>query len=389
MVGIGEKVRIGVSGTGYIARGLATLLLARNDQFEITTILTRRPVEQIHNFAGDALVTNDVDAMVDRCDLIVECSGSVGGAARVALATTKAKKPLVTLNAEFQLTLGAAFSHTGLVTEAQGDQPGSLAALNEEVISMGFSPLVYGSQKGFLNRNPQRADMEYWAHRQGISVSSTVSFTDGTKVNIEQALVANALGIRLGQEGLIGPTASNLREGGELLGQTAQKLGYPIADYVMVPGGRGEIFIVATHQSPQQELSYYKLGDGPYYLIDRPFHLGHFEVPMTIERVLAGKPPLLTAGSEQKYSVAAIAKHDIQAGSRIERAIGSYQFYGVAVDAVSSPSHVPIGLIENATLRNSVQTGQTITWSDIDLSDDLALDIAADLYASSAVGLAV
>ena len=59
---------------------------------------------------------------------------------------------------------------------------------------MGFHPVVYGNIKGFLNKNPKKEEMEYWSKRNGISLGMTTSFTDGTKVHIEQALVANGLG---------------------------------------------------------------------------------------------------------------------------------------------------------------------------------------------------
>ena len=98
------------------------------------------------------------------------------------------------MNSEFHVTVGSYFVDKGLVTEAEGDQPGVLAQLHEEAISMGFKPLVYGNIKGFLNENPTADDMEYWGNKSGISLDMVTSFTDGTKVQIEQTLVANGLG---------------------------------------------------------------------------------------------------------------------------------------------------------------------------------------------------
>ena len=374
-----EKVRIGISGTGYIARGLAALLQAQGDRYEITTFLTRRCLDTFAPPIHDAIVTDSRSTLIERSDLVVECSGWVGAAARVAHATTTAGVPLVTLNAEFQLALGAAFSGSNLIAEAQGDQPGSLAALDQEVRSMGFQPLVYGSQKGFLNRFPDAEDMDYWAAEQGISVS----FTDGTKLNIEQALVANAHQAAVLPDGMLGPRSDSLVEGGAILAQHAKELGSPIADFILKPGGRGEVFIIATHSAPSDELAYYKLGNGPHYLVERPFHLGHFEVPITIERMLEGRPPLPSAGDEQRYSVAAVAKHDLASGTRIARATGSYEFYGVAVNARADRNHVPIGLLENCALRHAVAKGQTVQWGDVDLSDDFALALAKELYSDA------
>ncbi len=59
---------------------------------------------------------------------------------------------------------------------------------------MGFKPVVYENIKGFLNTSPSKEDMEFWSKRNGTTLGMTTSFTDGTKVQIEQALVANGLG---------------------------------------------------------------------------------------------------------------------------------------------------------------------------------------------------
>ncbi len=77
-------------------------------------------------------------------------------------------KAVVTMNSEFHVTVGSHFVGAGLVTEAEGDQSGSLAALAEEVRAMGFVPRIFGNTKGYLNLNPKPEDMAYWAAKQGI-----------------------------------------------------------------------------------------------------------------------------------------------------------------------------------------------------------------------------
>ena len=106
------------------------------------------------------------------------------------------------------MRLGARQRKRHLSTKASHLQPGSLAALHEDVVAMGFRPLVYASQKGFLNHTPERREMRHWARKQGISETATIAFTDGTKVQIEQALVANGLGAGIARAGLIGPSNS-------------------------------------------------------------------------------------------------------------------------------------------------------------------------------------
>ena len=389
MLEIERPVRVGLSGTGFIAKGLARLLAAQSHRYSISGFLTGRDLgSSSFPFSGIPIFT-DAAELAERSDLVVECSGHVGRGARVATEVLSRAKPLVTLNAEFQVTLGAAFAHSNLITEAQGDQPGSLAALREEALAMGFRPLVFASQKGFLNHDPNLADMVYWAGKQGISVASTVAFTDGTKVNIEQALVANGLSAEIATQGMIGPKAATIAEGGDALARIALERGAPLADFVLQPGGRGEIFVVAEHPGQPEHLPYYKLGDGPFFVIERPYHLGHYEVPLTIERVMDGRPPLLNAGTSPRFSVAAIAKHDLPSGTRIDRAIGSFEFRGEAVAIVDHPEHLPIGMIERCVLVRPLERGQIATWADVELSDGFAVDLAQHIYVPSIPSMAV
>lgn len=68
------------------------------------------------------------------------------------------------MDAELHVTTGSYLTRKpGLITEAEGDQPGCLAALKEEALAMGFQILAYGNIKGFLKLNPSRDDMQYWS----------------------------------------------------------------------------------------------------------------------------------------------------------------------------------------------------------------------------------
>lgn len=69
----------------------------------------------------------------------------------------------------------------------------SQAALDIELRAMGFTPIADRNVKRFLNLNPTREEMDYWSRRQGISLERVTEFTDGSKVQIEQTLVANGL----------------------------------------------------------------------------------------------------------------------------------------------------------------------------------------------------
>lgn len=317
---------------------------------------------------------HDVGELVEASDVVVECSGSVRHAAVVVEAALAAGKPVVTMNSEFHVTVGSHFVGGGLLTEAEGDQSGSLAALAEEVREMGFEPKVYGNTKGFLNLTPTPEDMAYWAAKQGISVEQVTAFTDGTKVQIEQALVANGLGGTILRSGLVGPRVESVAEGVDRLMAEAGEVDGAFADYIVTPQWPGSIFISATHPTADPDtLKYFKLGPGPLHTIVRPHHLCFLEIPKTINRLRQGRGGLLDNGVRPKVSVAAVAKCDLEPGTRVPRGIGSFVVRGESVLLADHPDHVPIGLLEDAVIVSRVEAGQRLTWADVEVPESLAL----------------
>lgn len=376
-----NKQRIGLVGTGFIASGFARLVHNHAPDLDLSVVLTRRPMGQTGGFPFPGKLTLSLQELLDKSDLIVECSGDVLHATSVVDAALRAGKPVVTMNSEFHVTTGSWFADKGLLTEAEGDQPGSIAALREEAVMMGFKPLVYGNMKGFLNHHPKPEEMAYWAGKQGISVEQTTSFTDGTKIQIEQALVANGFGATITRQGMEGPKASDVTKAAIELARTASGLGQAISDYVLAPGNAG-VFVVGTHdQSEWKALNYLKLGDGPYYVLVRPFHLCQYEIIKTVRRVLHGGGVLLNNSRQPTLSIVGIAKTDLPVGTRIKRAIGGFQVRGEAARISDVHGHVPIGMIQDAVITRPVSAGQTLSFDDVELPDTLALTIARQLYA--------
>lgn len=369
--------RIGVSGTGMISRCLVRLIMRHYPHLKITGVLTRRPMAALSDFPLLDVLTHSPDELIEHSDLIVECSGDVHFGTEVIERAFEAELPVVTVNAELQVTTGSYLAGKGLLTEAEGDQPGSLAALREDALQMGFEPLVYGNMKGFLNHNPTPADMQYWSRRQGISVNQTTSFTDGTKVQIEQVLVGNGFGATISRRGLEGLASTDINRSADILGGIADSMGQPIVDYI-VPSGfpAGGVFLVCRHDSEQAPaIEYFKLGAGPYYVLMRPFHLCSLEVGKTINRVLAGGGVLLNNSTAPTLGVAAIAKRELGAGRQIARGIGGFDVRGEAVRLADVPDHVPIGLLSGAVTKRCLEPGQLITFDDVELQPSRALDI--------------
>lgn len=369
--------RVGISGTGMISLALVRMVAKHYNDIQITRILTRRPLNTLQDFPLSSVLTNSLDDLVDNSDLIIECSGDVCHGTEVIERAFAAGLKVITINAELQVTTGSWLAGQGFLTEAEGDQPGSLAALHEEALAMGFTPLVYGNMKGYLNHNPNAADMAYWAEKQGTSVDQTISFTDGTKVQIEQVLVGNGLGATITQQGLQGIDSTELMATGNVLGKIADEHGHPIVDYIMPKGySAGGVFVVGRHDEEQtRAIEYFKLGGGPYYTLLRPFHLCSLEVGKTLRRVINGGGVLLNNSTTPTLGVAAIAKHPLAVGEKIVRGIGGYQLRGEAVLLERNPDHVPIGMLNNAVLRRAIEPGQILTFDDVEIPHSRALEI--------------
>lgn len=369
------QYKIGIIGSGFIAGGLAKLLTQHKD-YEISAILTRSDINKRNTFLQNDFLTNNLNDLIENSDLIVECSGDAIYATETIDKIVKSNIPVVTMNSEFHVTTGSYFVDKGLVTEAEGDQPGVQAILHEEAIAMGFKPVVYANIKGFLNENPSKEDMTYWGNKSNLSLEMVTSFTDGTKVSIEQVLVANGLGANLIEEGLVKLSNDDMLEGGTILAEKAKKVGFPVSDYLLSATLPAGVFLLVEHDKDQEDsLRYYKLGQGPYYVLERTYHLCHLEIIKTIKRVLSGGGVLLDNSISPRFSVAAVAKRDLEIGECIEKGIGSFTVRGTAVEIKKHPNHVPIGLLANAKLKRVVKEGESIAFDDVELPESLALDV--------------
>jgi predicted homoserine dehydrogenase-like protein len=367
-----QLTRIGVVGTGFISKGLV-IEIEKAYGLCVSKVLTRTRIDLRGDYPLQDRLTNSVEDLISGSDLIVECCGDVIYGTQTILSIMEAGIPVITINADLQVTTGSYLASKGFITEAEGDQPGCLAALRENVLQMGFKPLVYGNIKGFLNLNPSREEMLFWSQKQGLNLGLQVSFTDGTKVQIEQALTANGLGAGVGVPGLFGPPSEDVRSGSEFLAAHAKQLGTPISDYILSPKAPAGVFIAAEHDERHKDyLRYLKLGDGPFYTLSTTFHLCHLEVIKTIRRVISGGGVLLNNSTEPTVSIAALAKHSLKPGDVIERGVGSFEVRGIAVNMREFPNHVPIGLLTGAVVRRQLEEGETLTWNDIDIPDSIA-----------------
>ena len=115
------------------------------------------------------------------------------------------------------------------------------------------------------------------------------------------------------------------------------------------------------------EMSYLKMGDGPYFTLYRPYHLASIEAPLTVSEAVLDRVPSL-APTHWNAEVVAAAKRDLKAGDVID-GIGGSTMYGVieSASATREQNLVPLGLLEGARLLRDVPIDAVITVDDVEL----------------------
>ena len=154
--------------------------------------------------------------------------------------------------------------------------------------------------------------------------------------------------------------------------------GQGVVDYILGAEPGGGVFVVGHCDDPVQMtyLKYYKLGDGPFYLFYRPYHLCHLETTRAIALAALYGKPVMRPVHGRLADVYAYAKRDISAGECVPHGIGGDHAYGeIDRTAAAEPAgHLPIALLEaeggaEARFTRAVAQDMAITYDDIVLPD--------------------
>ena len=397
----GRPVRVGMVGAGFMGRGVARQLIRVVPGMRLVAVanrsldgarraFTEAGVEETRacgNAAeietavgeGTPAVTEDALALcaAGNLDVVVDVTGAVEFGARVALAAIGHGHHLCTMNVELDATVGTVLRRRAeragvLLTVADGDQPGVQMNLVRYVRGMGLRPVLCGNIKGLHDPHRNPTTQADFARRTGQQAHMVTSFADGSKISMEQASVANAVGMRVGRRGMHGPTVEagtpiadcvGLYPGPDLLE------GPGIVDYVVGAHPAPGVYVFATQEDPVQReyLKYYKMGDGPLYCFHHPTHLCHLEVANSIAR-LACFGDVTLAAEGHHVDVVATAKTDLPTGTTLD-GIGHYHTYGLCENAevARRQNLLPLGLAEGCVLARGVAKDTVITRDDVTL----------------------
>ena len=373
------KIRVGVVGIGAMGHGIVQVI-QRNEDMEVVAVSDRNlpKLNRVKPFLSkNTLITpNPIEVLTVKPDVLVEASGAVIEAALLIKKALEKKIHVVTLNGEvdqvFGLLLAKEAEANGVLYSSDaGDQPGALSHKIEQVRNMGFEIVMAGNNKGFLNRYANPVVIKEEALKRRLSLKRCTSFTDGTKLAMEMALVSNAFNLTILQTGMIGPVLMNVNEVLNVYDlERARDLG-GVVDYVVGAKPGGSVFVIGYSRDPEDQfyMNYYKMGEGPYYLFIRPYHLCHFETPLAIKRIMKGEPFLVQ--KKRVLEVVAYAKIDLEPGTILD-GIGGYHLYGL----LEKQGGLPIGLTEGTKLLSKKKRDEKIEWEDVDFpTNDSRLDL--------------
>ena len=329
--------------------------------------------EAIH--ARRPAVTSCVQALRDLegIDAAVEVTGAVEYGASMAMHAIAGGKHVIMMNAETDATVGCALKQladeAGVVySNSDGDQPGVLKRLVDYVAGLGFDVVAAVNCKGFMNVHATPDSIRQWALKQNTSLPMTTAFTDGTKMNIENAVLCNATGLVPEVRGMHG-VKTDLSRALEDCTTAFQRRG--IVDYTLGGNFGGGVFVIGYGDDPvmvQPYMKYLKMGDGPNYLFFRPYHLCHMETPLSIAEAVLDHEPTIAPLGAPVVEVIAIAKRDLHAGDTLD-GIGGYTIYG-EIDTVGRAANLlPVGLADGVRITQPISRGQPIPVAAVELND--------------------
>jgi predicted homoserine dehydrogenase-like protein len=208
------------------------------------------------------------------------------------------------------------------------------------------------------------------ANRQGVKMIT--SFADGTKLSMEQAVIANATGFRVGRRGMYGPACGHATEAAGLF-PMEEMLDGGLVDYILGAEPGPGVFVLGYNDNPikRQYMQYLKMGEGPLYVFYTPQHLPHLQAPLTAARAVLFRDATIAPRGAPVCDVITTAKRDLRAGEVLD-GIGGFTCYGVIdnVEAARGDDLLPMSLSEGATLRRDLSKDEPIGYADVDLPAD-------------------
>lgn len=405
LVNRGEQIRVAVVGAGKMGTGLVNQM-SRIKGMSTSIIIDEKLEKANHALesAGvkkeDIINTNSIKQAelalskgkfvisddytlayrLEKIQGVVDATGNPPFGAQLAMESIENYKNVIMLNVECDAVVGPiiydyAKKHNVVYTGTAGDEPGAIMELANFAVGTGFKLLAVGKGKNNpLNNYATEDDLREEAISKGLYPKILTAFVDGTNTMIELTSVGNALGFTpdiMGCHGLTSnieniPKQFSLKEQGGILNN------YRVVDFSfgIAPG----VFAVVTHDTGEVHdlMKYLSMGDGPNYVLYRPYHLTSLETPITIYDAIVERDPTIVPEEGQVCDTITVAKRDLKAGQNLE-GIGGKDVFGTITShrTQRSNQYLPIALITKKTkLKVDVKKDELITYDMVELEED-------------------
>jgi len=401
----GNPIRVGMVGAGYMGRGIALqiqqhvkgmklvaisnrTLLKAEQAYRQAGVETVRPVETVAQL--EAIIAQNKFAITDdpmllceaeNIDALIEVTGTIEYSTHVVMKAIENKKHVILMNAELDASIGPIIKvyadRSGVViTTSDGDQPGVIMNLYRYVDAVGFKPVLAGNMKGLQDPYRTPETQKGYAEKYKQKPQMVTSFADGTKISMEMAVVANATGLKAGKRGMYGPRCEHVNDAVNLFPMD-QLINGGIVDYILGAEPAPGVFVLGYNENPiqQQYMNYYKMGDGPIYVFYTPYHICHFETPLTVARAVLFQDAAAAPIGGPVCDVITAAKRDLKAGEVLD-GIGGFTCYGMVenIDVSLAEDLLPMGLSEGCHLKRDIPKDYAITYLDVELPEDRLSD---------------
>ncbi|MGI8895183.1 MAG: NAD(P)H-dependent oxidoreductase [Casimicrobiaceae bacterium] len=353
---------------------------------------------------GSTHVGDDWEALVrhPQIDIVVECTGNPIAAVDHCLAAFRNGKSVVNVTVEADAFCGPLLARKAadacvIYSLAYGDQPALICDLVDWARAAGFAVVSAGRGHKWLPHFAQSTPDTVWGHygltpeqarAGGLNPKMFNSFLDGSKPAIECTAVCNATGLVAPPDGLTYPPASiddipsvcrPRAEGGVLyqkgqvevissLERDGTAIPYDIrfGVFVVFEGDTEYIRNCFTEYMVRTDPS------GRYACLYKRWHLIGLEVGISVASVgLRGEAT--GAATCFNADVVATAKRDLKPGEVLDGE-GGYTVWGKLSPSQKSLEEggLPLGLAHNVKLMRAVPQGQSLTWADVAIDENMS-----------------
>ena len=394
----GRPIRVGMIGAGATGRAISLQLGTPVPGMRLVAIANRTAANGERAFreggvqqwthassaraAEDAItrgvpvLTDDPSVLTacDAVDIILEVTGTVEPATHVVLDAFHHGKHVVVVNCELDSLLGpilrARADEAGVVyTNTDGDEPGVAMTLLRYLRSTGLRPVAAGNIKGMVDHYRTPETQQGFAAKYDQDVRKVTSFADATKLSMETTVLANATGFQVGRRGMYGPACKYVRELSALL-PPEQMLTTGLVDYSVGAAPHTGAWVIVYEEQPlkKAQLTYYRLGDGPFFVFYTPFHLPYIQIASTIGRAVIHRDATVAPVRGPVCEVLTVAKKDLKAGERLD-GVGGFCTYGLIDNAsvAREMNALPISLSDGCVLRRDIGKDDAISFDDVDV----------------------